>query len=205
MRVFTRSTTGLTADSDGLVAAATLAGAGDLTLLAAAASLDPPRRIVITSAGDDSGITFTIEGRDRAGNALSETLTGANASSVTSNYVYSSVTKISASGASADDVEVGWSAEVISPWVFLGNRSRNYRVGYQVSVSGTVNVDVEQTFRNILRERLVGDYDETVTDVVTADTDGAVGELEPVPVAVRLVHNSGSGTATLRVVPSATG
>src|SRR5581483_6712603 len=40
------------------------------------------RRVIVTSAGNDSGITFAIVGTDRYGNALSETLAGTNITKV---------------------------------------------------------------------------------------------------------------------------
>src|SRR5690349_11052356 len=39
--------------------------------------LDVPRNIRITSAGNDTGITFTVSGFDQYGQAMTETITGA--------------------------------------------------------------------------------------------------------------------------------
>lgn len=213
MRTFERRSIPITADADGIAEAQTLAQGGDLDLDGAAvvsdlhspyngkALLDPPRRVVITSAGDDSGITFTIEGTDRAGTPISETIEGTNGSDATSTMVYKTVDRVSASGATADDVTVGWGAEYISPWIFLGQARGDYRASWQLDVTGTVDCDIEATYRNILRERVKGDYDPTVKDVATTQAADATGDLDIVA-AVRLVQNSGAGSAVLRVVTS---
>src|SRR5690606_9059542 len=115
MRTFERTSKPITADADGIAEAQTLSGAGDVeldgvALIDEAGSpydgkilLDPPRRVIIDSAGDDSGVTFTIYGTDRVGTPIEETVQGANASSVTSTMVYKTVERIAASGATADD------------------------------------------------------------------------------------------------------
>ena len=41
-------------------------------------------KVTILSAGNDSGISFTVVGTDVNGSALSETVTGANAGTATS-------------------------------------------------------------------------------------------------------------------------
>lgn len=216
MRTFEVSTSAITADQDGIAQSQTPGGAGNLTLNGAAvvaadgsasyfigkARLNPPRRVTITAAADDSGKQFIITGTDRNGSPLVETVTGPNATTVTSNYVFSSVTSVRISAAAAGAIEVGFGAECISPWIFLSQSARGHVASsYQLDVTGTVNCDIERTYRNILRERLPGDYDPSASDVATAQTADAQGNLDNL-VAVRLVQNSGTGSATLRVVQS---
>src|ERR1700691_5563673 len=90
----------------GIVTSQALAGAGALTIdgtlsTGGVATLTPPQNVVITSGGNDSGITFTISGTDYGGSAISEVLTGASGAAVTSVYLYATVTSIVASGAVA--------------------------------------------------------------------------------------------------------
>lgn len=101
-----------------LRAAAAVAGAGALALLLT--SLDVPRNIVITSAGNDSGITFTVIGKDAYGNAMSETITGANAGAAAGKKAFKSDIAISASGAAAGNVSIGY-GNVLGLPVFLPN------------------------------------------------------------------------------------
>ena len=63
-----------TSDDNGISTAATLSEAGNLTINGALASggsvtFDQPRNVIITSAGNDSGDTFTVTGTDETGAA----------------------------------------------------------------------------------------------------------------------------------------
>jgi hypothetical protein len=94
-------------------------GAG-LTLTAAAASLSPVRLVTLKSTSDLSGITFTIVGTDRWGNAVSEVVTGPNNETVTSKTAFATVTAITPSTSSASNVEAGWPIGGVTPWVLCG-------------------------------------------------------------------------------------
>ena len=122
----------------GNTAAAVTVGTGGLALL------DTARRVLITSAGNDSGITFTITGVDWAGTTISETLTGGNAAAVYSTLDYLGVVKIAVSGATASTVTVGTNGVASSPWVNLDTWANGTVVG-QCVVSGTVNYTVQLT------------------------------------------------------------
>jgi hypothetical protein len=74
------------------------------------ATLDQPRRVLFTSAGNDSGITFTIVGTDWNNQYASEVLAGANATTTYTIYDFKTVTSIVASGASAGNVSIGTNA-----------------------------------------------------------------------------------------------
>lgn len=88
--------------------AAAAAVAGNLALIGAALTLDVPRNIIITSAGNDTGVTFTVTGRDVYGKALVEQITGANAGVAAGKKAFKSVTTIAASGNAAGNVSVGF-------------------------------------------------------------------------------------------------
>ena len=132
-----------TAVADYLATAETLAGAGFLTLVAS--TITPPRFVTITSAGDDSGITFEIVGTGPAGEPQTETVTGANAGAVTSTKTFSSVISIYASGATAGDVEAGVTQSGYSAWIPLDIYTPNQVTTISASVSGTVNYSIEYT------------------------------------------------------------
>lgn len=104
--------------------ASSIAAAGTVTLNGSlvsggVATLDQPRRVLFTSAGNDSGITFTITGTDWNNVPASEVLTGANATTTYSVYDYKTVTSIVASGASAGNVSIGTNGVASSRPVFL--------------------------------------------------------------------------------------
>ncbi len=113
--------TPLALSAAGIRAAAAVSAAGALTGLLVTA-LDVPRALTILSAADDSGITFTVLGKDAYGNAVSETITGASAAPGTAagKKAFSTITSITASGAAAGNVSVGW-GNVLGLPAFLPN------------------------------------------------------------------------------------
>jgi hypothetical protein len=129
--------------------ASSISGAGAVTLNGSlvsdsVATLDTPRRVLFTSAGNDSGITFTVTGTTFANAPASEVVTGANASTVATVLDYKTVTSVVASGASAGNVSIGTNGVAGSPWVRLDEWSWP-NAAVQVDVSGTVNYTVQST------------------------------------------------------------
>jgi hypothetical protein len=100
-------------------AAASIAGAGQLTLLQTDAGRNGVGyKVSITSAGDDSGDTFTIVGTkvgDLTGSLTTEVVTGANAGVATSVNYYARINSITASGASAGNVSIGTTGSLALP------------------------------------------------------------------------------------------
>ena len=104
--------------------ASSIAAAGTVTLngslvSSGTATLDQPRRVLFTSVGNDSGITFTVTGTDWNNMPASEVLTGANATTAYTAYDFKTVTSVVASGASAGNVSIGTNAVASSRPVFL--------------------------------------------------------------------------------------
>lgn len=104
--------------------ASSIAAAGAVTLNGSLvsggiATLDQPRRVLFTSAGNDSGITFTVNGTDWNNQPVSEVVTGANATTVYTVYDFKTVTSVVASGASAGNVSIGTNAIASSRPVFI--------------------------------------------------------------------------------------
>lgn len=98
---------------------ASIAGAGALTLLQSTVGPNGyGYKLVITSAGDDTGITFTVTGikvGDLTNTVVSETITGGNAGGVNSTNYYARVDSITASGASAGNVKIGTTGSLALP------------------------------------------------------------------------------------------
>jgi hypothetical protein len=104
--------TAATADPNGISVAASISGAANLTIGGALASggsvtMDCPRNVTILSAGDDSGITFTVTGTDESGTAITEVITGADTDTATGSSFFQTVTQIATSGSSAGNVSAG--------------------------------------------------------------------------------------------------
>lgn len=125
-------------------AAATIAGAGSLTLLTTVVDTSA-RRIAILSAANDSGITFTLSGRDWNGQPVSEVVTGASGApgTSTSTYDYLTLTSAVASGASAGNVSIGTSATASSRPVFLDTFADPNVSIYVACTGSTQNYTVE--------------------------------------------------------------
>lgn len=120
---------------------ASIAGAGALSLLT---NTPGPNgygyKLIFTSAGDDSGITFTITGikvGDLTNTVVTEVVTGANTSTATSTNYYSRVDSISASGASAGNVKIGTTGSLALPRTRIKGL---YWVG--TSSAGSVKVNI---------------------------------------------------------------
>lgn len=108
---------------------------------------DMPRRIGITSAGNDSAITFAIAGTNWSGQPISEVLAGANAGTVQSVLDYATVSSIVPSGNTAANVTVGTTTIASSPWVRLDHEGPG-QTAIQAMVTGSVVATIEQTINN---------------------------------------------------------
>ena len=122
------------ADTDGICASQTTTAAADLTLDGALTSTENgnkiyapsrsstaatadgawARKIGITSDGDDRTVTYTVYGTDVDGKALSEAVTGPNATvaytTMSTAANFKSVTKIATSAATTGNITVGTAA-----------------------------------------------------------------------------------------------
>lgn len=109
------------ADDDCVCASQTPLGAGAMTIngasaTAGVATLATARRIIITSAGNDSAKTFRITGTNADNNPIRETVTGANIGAAQSTQDYKTVTEVYASAATAAAVIVGTNTVASTPW-----------------------------------------------------------------------------------------
>ena len=102
-------------DADGISTAAAVGEDAALTIGGALASggsctFDAGRIVTILSAGDDSGISFTVAGTDVNGDSQTESITGANAGTATGAKYFETVTAITAVGDPAGNVSAGINA-----------------------------------------------------------------------------------------------
>lgn len=98
--------------ANNICASQSASGAGPLTINGAAASGGVAyifgKAVTITSAADDSGITFTVSGLGADGYSYaSETVTGSNTSVVATKTIFHQVSSVTVSGATAGNVTVG--------------------------------------------------------------------------------------------------
>lgn len=199
------------ADDDG-ISASQSPGAGAITIDGALASggvatLDAARRVILTSGGNDTGITFTVIGTNANGKALTEAVTGASGAAASTTQDFKTVTSITHTGTVAGTLKVGTSGVGSTPWQMLNFFDQYFTIGVGVVVSGTINFTVEYTYDNP-NSPYTGTFPTafSISDLATkiANTSAAFGT----PVyAVRLTQNSFTypGTAKMIVIQSGDG
>ena len=164
------------------------------------ATLDKPRRILFTSSGNDSGITFTVTGTTFAGNSASEVVTGGNATTATTVLDYATVTSIVSSGASAGTVSIGTSGVAGSPWCRLDMWAPSF-ISIQTNVTGTVNYTIQQTLDDpndsdfpvtLANMNWINSNDTAVVSATTSQQSNYIFA----PKFARVLLNSGTGSVT---------
>jgi hypothetical protein len=137
------------ASANNICLSQTPGGAGALTLNgSAAAGLDYQRHVIITSAGNDSGVTFTLKGTRNDGGAVTEVITGANAGVAESTLDYKIITSVVISGAAAAGVTVGTNGIGASPWQALSQHTNPQNASIAAIITGTINIDIEYTYED---------------------------------------------------------
>ena len=187
-----------------IAASQALGAAGPLVLTASPVNVGPAQQpVIITSAGNDSAIHFTISGTDYGGSPISEVLAGANAAAATSALQYSSVSSIVASGAVASTVEAGTAAAGYSPWLILGAQRNNYTTNLRAVITGvSATFEVEATSDVNIMKNTGGYADDVAVLVASGSVSVTTGVLEPW-MAVRLKVTAG-GPVSLRAMESRT-
>lgn len=174
------------------------------------ATLDAARRVIITSGGNDTGITFALAGTDWNNNPISETITGASGAAASSVLSYKTVTSILTSAAAATTVIVGTNTVADSPPVYFDRLAANAQTAIQVDGSGTVNWTVSQTLADptiITNQLSTPTYQWSPSSikwvnhpdtalVASSVTTGVQGAYAYTPVMARVTLNSGTGSAT---------
>jgi len=197
-----------TIDVDGIFENQTLVGAGDVSLDGAEVSggvwTTPDgfaHQIAIDSAGDVSGVTFTITGYSDPDqhNLITDTITGVTTTAVESTKYFYSITSIAADGAVGSNIFGGIIDEAVTQAIPL-----NWRGGVtsvNVDVTGTLDITVQNTFDNIQN---LDDLDFNWQDCPSPDlvniTSSTNEAYEGLPRALRVKINSYSTAAEAQVV-----
>lgn len=192
-------------DADGLASAQSLSAAGNLTLDGALISdgvwstSGQGLQVAITSAGVDTGVTFTVYGLDVDGKSVSDSVAGASASAATVSTYFRKVTAIAASGATAATVTAGFLGSGSTPTYVVNYKMRSFAASLAVDVTGTIDGTVQHTFDNVFESDWLADtgvwrnHDDT--DMVNFTANQNSNYAFP-PVACRTIVNSaGSASA----------
>jgi VCBS repeat-containing protein len=187
------------ADRNGICAAQTPGGAGNLTIDGALASggavtLTVPRHISIYAAGDESARTFTVTGTDRKGNAMTEAITGPNATTVKGSKNFKTVTQIAVDAGTAGDVEVGDADEGESQWVPVEYRIVNQ---YQTLISYPDAATMQAQVQSTQDDPFTSSFDEHTCNTIEGDPGSM-----PVRAIRMKISDHVTGTPTLNIVCS---
>lgn len=197
-------------DVDGICASQTPAGAGNLTIAGALTSggaFDVVStagysagiagvQIGIASNGNDSGNTFTVTGTDENGNAVSEAITGPNATTVESTTYFQTISQIAISGAGVGSITVGPVDEIITKTIPLNPGSEIAPAVAVVGLSGTCQFDIDETFDDILAN---GSTSSTIWLTAQSNKNADLAaQLDPGATGVRLKFDSYTNGAELQ-------
>lgn len=181
-----------------------LAPSGGQSIPGAAIVLSPAQSVVIASAGNDSGINWTVKGFDYGGSPLTEVIAGGNVGNATTVNQFAIVTSISASGATASTVTAGTGTVIYSPWLILGSQRNNYTTNLRAFISaGASNFDIQATTDGNLMNNTGGFADDIIA-LQAAQTASITTPLVETYIGVRVKINSGTGTVSLRALESRT-
>lgn len=145
----------LTAGSATAISASqTPLAAGNLLINGTAASggvatLDAARRVIITSAGNDTGRTFTVYGTGHSNNPQTEAVTGASGAAASTVNDFITVTRISVDAATAGAVTAGTNTIGSTGWKIPAINVTPFNLRIETTVSGTVAYAIETTMDDV--------------------------------------------------------
>ena len=186
--------------------AQTLAAAGNLTLNGAtvvgnAATLDTQRRVLITSDGDDSGVTFTLIGGNDSGQPINEVISGVSAAAVGSTLDFLTVGTIHTSGSIASHVTIGTSGTGSTPWFLPNYNITPFEAQLNTAISGSVTYTCEYTMDNFALPANPTSKPTALTlGTISAKTTADVAVLTSPVIGWRTTVTSGTGTVTTKFV-----
>lgn len=168
------------------------------------------RRVIVTSGGDDTGITWTVVGTNAAGARISDTFAGVNNAAASSSLDFVTVTSITPSAAVATTATAGTNGVGASRWIMLNNALTPMNLAVAIElVTGSANYTLEYTFddpnllgANVTAPLAFSDLSPAALIGGSATKDGVL----TMPVfAVRLLINSGTGSLRARLLQAGIG
>jgi hypothetical protein len=143
--------------ANGISVSQTPGAAGNLTITGSLASGGvatlsstnaKARRVLVSDAGSDAAVVFTIVGTDRYGNPISETVTGVtSATPIATKQDFQTVTRVSTSAATTGAITVGTNTVGSTDWIIDNIMVTPFNIGVAVSISsGTATYTVEHTY-----------------------------------------------------------
>lgn len=169
-------------------------GVTTATLTAAAGNIAPARQIVLVHAGDDSAKTVAVVGLAEDGvTAQSETVTGSNASRTATTKLFSKVTSVTVSSASAGNFSVGTNGYVATltqprrvaftsagndtsrTWIITGTDVNGNTISETVTGASGAAAYTVLSYKTVTKILATGSYVNTITvgEIADSVTGGA--------------------------------
>ncbi|MBT4085507.1 MAG: hypothetical protein HOE83_17110 [Alphaproteobacteria bacterium] len=161
-----------------------------------------PQHVAQYSAGDDTGDTYTARGYDRYGNEVTDSITGVNAgTSTTQDQNFAWVDRVSSSGASTGAVESGSDGVCESAWFVLNYRGPDFNVAIGCTTAGATYA-MQHTFTNVLATGFAENDAVVLThSTLTGETTNQDGNYTNSPVATRLaITTAGTTPVTATII-----
>ncbi len=166
------------------------------------------RRVIVTSAGNNSGISFIVTGTNASGSIITDTFAGTNTGAAQSNLDFVTVTNVIGSASVTGAVTVGTNGVGSSEW-----KTWNYMItppmnlGFEVElVSGAVNYTVQYTFDDPNNIQGNGPaFPTAISSVLGAQAASSDSTISTPVVATRVLINSGTGVIRCRFVQAGIG
>lgn len=200
-------------DRDGICAAQQRTGAGNLVingvLLDKPATMvgvrrvsylaDGVQRVVsLYSGGNLSAVTFTVSGYLK-GVAVSEALSGPNATTVATTQLFDVVTNIAPGATIASDVEVGNGTTGKSNWYTVDTFTFDPLINIQANVTDTIAYDVVYTLDN--PNTVASPLETAVAAAMTNATTDQIAALTSPVAALRFsIDSSTDGSLVMTVI-----
>ncbi|MHC5112434.1 MAG: hypothetical protein ACYTHJ_21455 [Planctomycetota bacterium] len=167
------------------------------------ASFATPQHVTAYAAGNEATDTITIYGENRDGEAVTDTITGVNASTVASTQNFSRVYAITTDGA-VTNMEIGVDGTCEGQWVPANPTHEAFSIstGVVLSASANLTYSVQHTYNDVF----ASSFDEDAANpfnhaTLTGQTATANGTYDGPVAAVRLIITAHTaGTATLNML-----
>lgn len=213
--IFTRamaaaSANNISASQSPAAAALTINGSAAVSGIA---TLDTQRRVLLTSGGNDSALTFTVKGTNQSGAPITDSFAGGNPTAQ-SNLDFLTVTSITHTGSVAGTITAGTNGVGSSLWQIINWNAYPMDLTISVEVrTGTANFTIEHTYDDPNILPMTGGLNASGLAYALPWPDptinGASATIETayqVPIlAYRLTTNSGTGTLVCRGIQSGLG
>ncbi len=200
--------------ANGISASQTPGAAGDLLINGASASggtvtFATARRVIVTSAGNDLGRTFTIYGTSENGTPLTEAITGASGGAASTVGDFKTVTRISVDAATAGAVTAGTSSIGSTEWKMPAINVAPFNLRIECSVTGAAVYSLEYTMDDVASPASwyhgPADVVRVRPTAVTAAAGASTFVFDSPIRAWRITTASGVGTVTAEAIQAGLG